>query len=85
MMAEFPKTDLDALRFAIISETDAIELYNQLAVIVKDNWVRAVFLDIAKEEKTHFGEFQALLAKLDPEFAGEIENGSIEVMDKPEH
>ena len=33
----------------------------------------------AKEEKTHFGEFQALLLKLDKEQVEELEKGKEEI------
>ncbi|MEO0005683.1 MAG: rubrerythrin, partial [candidate division WOR-3 bacterium] len=36
-------------------------------------------LDIAREEKTHFGEFEALLLKLDEEQKKEMEEGKKEV------
>ena len=38
-------------------------------------------LDIAKEEKTHIGEFQALLLKLDDEQVDELINGKKEVQE----
>jgi rubrerythrin len=41
--------------------------------------VKKVFLEIAKEEKTHFGEFQALLLRLDKEQVKELEKGKKEV------
>ncbi|MGC9072285.1 MAG: encapsulin [Acidilobus sp.] len=68
-----------ALRLAIIAELDAINLYNQLAQAVKDERARKVLLDVAKEEKTHFGEFLSLLRDFDPEQASELEAGSKEV------
>ena len=39
-------------------------------------------LDVAKEEKTHTGEFQALLKQLDKEYAREVETGAKEALDK---
>ena len=41
--------------------------------------VRAVLLDIAKEEKTHMGEFTTLLLRLDQEQAEELKHGQKEV------
>jgi rubrerythrin len=38
-----------------------------------------VLLDIAKEEKTHMCEFQALLLRQDEEQVGELEKGKREV------
>jgi len=69
----------EALRVAIIAELDAINLYEQLAAITDDENLKKVFLDIAKEEKTHVGEFQALLLQLDAEQVEELEEGKREV------
>jgi len=69
----------EALRLGIIAELDAITLYEQLAASVKKDDLRKVFLDIAKEEKTHVGEFQALLLRYDEEQAEELDKGREEV------
>lgn len=79
MLAEQPKTDKEILRLGIIAELDAINLYEQLAIKTKDNKIKKVLLDIAKEEKTHTGEFQALLLKLDKEQVKELKEGEKEV------
>ncbi|MEM2794473.1 MAG: family 1 encapsulin nanocompartment shell protein [Thermofilaceae archaeon] len=71
----------DALRLSIIAELDAISLYLQLARTIDDERVKRVFEDIAKEEKTHTGEFLALLKGLDPEQVEELESGAREVME----
>ncbi len=69
----------DALRLSIIAELDAISLYLQLARAIDDERVRRVFEDIAREEKTHVGEFLALLKSLDPEQVEELKAGAAEV------
>ncbi len=69
----------EALRLSIIAELDAINLYLQLARYVEDERYRKVFEDIAKEEKTHVGEFLALLKNLDPEQVSELVAGAKEV------
>ncbi|MEZ0344945.1 MAG: ferritin family protein [Infirmifilum sp.] len=69
----------EAIRLAVIAELDAINLYVQLASASDDPLVRKVFLDVAKEEKTHVGEFLTLLKKLDPEQVKELEAGAREV------
>lgn len=69
----------EILRTGIIAELDAISLYEQMASMTDDNNLKKVFADIAKEEKTHVGEFQALLLKLDQEQTKEMENGKNEV------
>jgi len=68
-----------ALRLAIIAELDAINLYVQLAGASDDPLVRKVFMDVAKEEKTHVGEFLSLLKRIDPEQVKELEAGEEEV------
>lgn len=75
------KEDLDKeiLRAGIIAELDAINLYEQMAAITKNENIKKVLLDIAKEEKTHVGEFQALLLKEDIEQEKELEEGKKEV------
>jgi rubrerythrin len=88
MMSQIPinlekvnKEDLDKeiLRSAIIAELDAVNLYEQLAAYTKDENIKKVFLDVAKEEKTHIGEFQTLLLERDKEQVGELEKGKKEV------
>jgi rubrerythrin len=69
----------EVLRAAIIGELDAINLYDQLAAQTDNEDIRKVMLDIAKEEKTHMGELQTLLVRLDAEQAQELEAGKKEV------
>jgi len=73
------KLDLELLRVGMIAELDAVNLYEQLAATTDNENLRKVFLDIAKEEKTHFGEFQALLLKLDKEQVEELKKGKEEI------
>ncbi len=62
-----------------MAELDAINLYLQLSRLIDDERVRRVFEDIAKEEKTHFGEFLTLLKSYDPEQVERLKAGSAEV------
>lgn len=71
--------DLQVLRLGMIAELDAVSLYEQLAAYATDPRIKALFLDIAREEKTHIGEFQALLLELDPEQKAELEEGMKEM------
>lgn len=71
--------DKEILRASIIAELDAVNLYEQMAAMTKNEAILATLLDIAKEEKTHVGEFQALLLRLDQEQAYELEHGKREV------
>ena len=75
------KKDLDKeiLRLAIIAELDAVNLYEQMANIATDTNLKTILLDIAREEKTHVGEFQTMLLSLDDEQVRELEKGKEEV------
>jgi rubrerythrin len=69
------------LRAAIIGELDAINLYEQMAALTNNEDIRKVMLDIAKEEKTHVGELQTMLLRLDQEQVQELEQGKKEVQE----
>ncbi len=71
--------DKEILRAGIIAEFDAINLYEQMAALAKNPVIKKVLLDIAKEEKAHVGEFEALLLSVDAEHVIEIEEGKKEV------
>ena len=71
--------DKEILRIGMIAELDAVSLYEQLAAMTNDEKIKKVLLDIAKEEKTHVGEFQALLLEKDTEQSRELEAGKKEV------
>ncbi len=75
------KEDVDKqiLRAGIIAELDAINLYEQMAAMTGNTAIRNILLDIAREEKTHVGEFQALLLRVDKEQQKELEEGEKEV------
>ena len=88
MLSEIPRNlekvkqedlDREILRAGIIAELDAINLYEQMAAMAQNEDIKKVLLDIAREEKTHMGEFQALLLKEDKEQARELEAGRKEV------
>lgn len=80
-LEKIKKEDLDKeiLRIGIIAELDAVSLYEQLAAMTENEAIKKVLSDIAKEEKTHVGEFQSLLLKEDEEQSGELEKGREEV------
>jgi len=77
------KEDLDKeiLRVGIIAELDAVSLYEQMAAMTENESIKRMLLDIAKEEKTHVGEFQALLLQLDAEQAEELKEGQKEAQE----
>ncbi|PIZ56935.1 rubrerythrin [bacterium (Candidatus Torokbacteria) CG_4_10_14_0_2_um_filter_35_8] len=80
-LEKVPEEDKDEeiLRAGIIAELDAINFYEQMAGYTKDEGIKKILLDIAREEKTHVGEFQALLLKKDKEQVKELEKGAKEV------
>ena len=75
-------TDEQILRTSIVSELSAINLYQTLADQTSNKFLKKLLLDIAKEEKTHVGEFNKMLSSyVDSEQAKEDINGSKEVDD----
>ncbi len=73
------QVDQEICRVGIIAELDAVNLYEQMAAHAKSSKLKAMLMDIAKEEKTHVGEFQALLLQTDTEQADELVHGKEEV------
>lgn len=71
--------DKEILRAAIIAELDAVNLYEQMASLTENKPIKTILLDIAKEEKTHVGEFQALLMTTDKQQERELVEGKKEV------
>lgn len=59
----------------MMAELDAINMYLQFAEALEDERFRKLFLDVAREEKTHLGEFLAALREVDEEQARELEEG----------
>lgn len=82
-LEKISKADLDKelLRAAMIAELDAVNLYEQMANLTTSKDLKALFLDVAREEKTHVGEFQALLLRKDKEQQHELAKGREEVDD----
>jgi len=80
-LEKIAKGDLDKeiLRVAIIAELDAVNLYEQMAPLTENKQIKTILLDIAKEEKTHVGEFQALLLMTDKQQEKELAEGKKEV------
>jgi len=88
MLSDLPKKlaglsphqiDQEICRAGIIAELDAVNFYEQMAALSQNPKLKAMLQDIAKEEKTHNGEFQAMLLSLDAEQAAELEHGKKEV------
>ena len=83
-LEKVPEEDIDKqiLRAGIIAELDAVNLYEQMADLTKNEDIRTILLDIAKEEKTHIGEFQTLLLRFDPQQGLELEAGAEDVAEE---
>jgi len=88
MLSDIPKKlaglspdqiDQEICRAGLIAELDAINLYEQMSALAQDPKLKEMLADIAKEEKTHVGEFQALLLQKDNEQVTELAKGKKEV------
>ncbi len=55
-----------ALRLAIADEYEAVQVYSQIAESTDDEGIKAVVMDIVKEEQMHASQFWELLAEVDP-------------------
>ncbi len=71
--------DKEILRAGVMAELDAINQYEQMAALANNKKIKELLLNIAKEEKTHVGEFEAMLLMLDNEQVVELEKGRQEV------
>ncbi|OGZ27939.1 MAG: rubrerythrin [Candidatus Nealsonbacteria bacterium RIFCSPLOWO2_12_FULL_39_31] len=80
-LSKVKKEDVDKeiARVGMIAELDAVSLYEQLAAFTENEGLKKVLLDIAREEKTHIGEFAELLFHFDEEQVKETENGRKEI------
>ena len=80
-IGKIKKDDLDKeiLRAAIIGELDAINLYEEFANMTDNMDLKSVLMDIAGEEKTHVGELQTMLLRMDNEQEIELGKGKKEV------
>lgn len=71
--------DKEILRAAIIAELDAVNLYEQMAALTENKHIKTILLDLAKEERTHVGEFQTMLLMNDRQQEEELAKGKKEV------
>lgn len=68
----------EILRLSIIAELDAVNLYEQLFDMTDDISLRKILSSVVEEEKTHIGEFETLLLKMDSEQEKELSKGKKE-------
>ena len=52
----------------MIAELDAINLYEQMSNLTKNEEIRIILLDIARQEKIHVAMFETVLLQTDKEF-----------------
>ena len=60
--------DKEILRAAMIAELDAVNIYEQMANLTKNEEIRKILLDVAREEKVHIAMFETVLLLTDREF-----------------
>lgn len=70
-----------AVKFAIVSEFEAIQIYQEIAEATNNVGAKRVLLDIAKEEKVHVGELRELLKALSPVDEEDYEEGAKEAQE----
>ena len=75
------QANLQMLRFSIIAELDATNIYEQFADITDNEKIRQVMLDVANEEKVHVGEFEKLMQEIDPDYERLEREGEEEIKD----
>lgn len=79
MASKKPNTDIARIRSAMMAEYDAVNMYEKFAEESLDDKLKKVFLSIANEEKTHIGEFEEMLVRLDPSFIKNKNKGKKEI------
>ena len=70
-----------AIRFTVVAEFEATQLYTQLAESTNNKLAVEVLKDIADEERVHVGEFLRLLHELVPDEKKFYAKGAKEVED----
>jgi len=52
----------------MIAELDAVNAYEQMANLTKNEEIRQILLDVARKEKIHVAMFETVLLQTDREF-----------------
>ena len=71
--------DKKIANLGMIAELDASNFYETMAELATHPELKEVLLDVAREEKVHFGEFEAMIEMLDNDFEDAEEEGEEEV------
>jgi rubrerythrin len=73
--------DAKLIRLAMQEELQAVSDYTMRAKMAENEATKKLFLDIAKEERVHFEEFEELLEVIDAEYEESEEEAEIESED----
>lgn len=74
MMSEMPiipenvskeNLDKELIRIGMIAELDAVNFYEQMASLTKDEDLKAVLLEVARQEMVHVAMFETVLMEVD--------------------
>jgi rubrerythrin len=60
--------DKEILRAAMIAELDAINIYEQMANLTKNEEIHKILLEVARKEKIHVAMLETVLLQTDREF-----------------
>ncbi|TGC08158.1 ferritin family protein [Methanolobus halotolerans] len=60
--------DKEIMRAAMIAELDAVNLYESMASLTESEDLKAILMDVAREEKVHVAMFQTVLMEVDKEY-----------------
>jgi rubrerythrin len=85
LVPENPLSDKElirTIRLALAAEEDAVHLYDLIEDSTENKIVKDIVKDIRDEEKVHVGELQKILAMLDKNEEGFLEEGAKEVEEK---
>jgi rubrerythrin len=52
----------------MIAELDAVNIYEQMANLTKNEEIRKILLEVARKEKIHVAMFETILLQTDREF-----------------
>jgi rubrerythrin len=73
--------DAKLIRLAMQEELQAVSDYTMRAKMAENEATKNLFLDIAKEERVHFEEFEELLEAIDAEYEESEEDAEEEIED----
>lgn len=75
---------LRAIKFAIASEFEAVQIYEEIMESTDNKKVKAVLAEISEDERKHAGGLYKLLTLLSPADVAAFEEGAKEAMEELE-